>query len=158
VTDWRDDRIGSALRGENPMVMARMPGGFAVFGDFQMLPGYSVLLADDPAIAHLSDLDMDHQREFLSSMALLGAAVETVCRENRLRRMNYEIQGNLLPALHAHVRPRYEWEPQERQTRPVSAYTEDVLFSPAHDYDESRHGELRGAITAELHRLINAGS
>jgi hypothetical protein len=26
VNDWRDDRTGSALRGENPTVLARTPG------------------------------------------------------------------------------------------------------------------------------------
>jgi hypothetical protein len=56
VTDWRLDRIGSALRGENPTVLARMPGGFAVIGDVQWLPGYCVLLSDDPSAQRLSDL------------------------------------------------------------------------------------------------------
>lgn len=31
--DWRRDRIGSAERGENPMVLARLRSGFAVIGD-----------------------------------------------------------------------------------------------------------------------------
>jgi hypothetical protein len=54
MTDWREDRIGSALRGENPTVMARLPGGFAVMGDVQGLPGYCVLVTDDPAIDRLT--------------------------------------------------------------------------------------------------------
>lgn len=41
--DWRMDRIGSALRGENPAVLRRLDAGFAVAGDVQFLPGYSVL-------------------------------------------------------------------------------------------------------------------
>lgn len=41
---WYDNRIKSALDGTNPMVMKEMPGRFAVFGDVQFLPGYSVLL------------------------------------------------------------------------------------------------------------------
>jgi len=57
VTDWRHDRIGSALRGENPLVMARMRSGFAVIGDTQHLPGYSLLLTDDVSVDHLTDLD-----------------------------------------------------------------------------------------------------
>ena len=44
ATNWRVDRISSARRGENPLVMARMPSGFAVIGDTQHLPGYSLLL------------------------------------------------------------------------------------------------------------------
>lgn len=36
--DWREDRIGSALRGENPTVLRRLEAGFAVIGDTQFLP------------------------------------------------------------------------------------------------------------------------
>ncbi len=39
MAGWKDDRIGSAHRGENPMVMALMRSGFAVIGDTQHLPG-----------------------------------------------------------------------------------------------------------------------
>ncbi|KJY33773.1 hypothetical protein VR46_33360, partial [Streptomyces sp. NRRL S-444] len=42
--DWRNDRIGSAHRGENPTVLRRLDQGFAVIGDRQFLPGYAVLL------------------------------------------------------------------------------------------------------------------
>ena len=41
---WQDNRIQAAIDGTNPMVMAELPGGFAVFGDVQFLPGYCVLL------------------------------------------------------------------------------------------------------------------
>ncbi|EPC53659.1 diadenosine tetraphosphate (Ap4A) hydrolase-like HIT family hydrolase, partial [Lacticaseibacillus paracasei subsp. paracasei Lpp123] len=30
---WQDNRIQAAIDGTNPMVMAELPGGFAVFGD-----------------------------------------------------------------------------------------------------------------------------
>ena len=53
---WKADRIGAALRGENPTVLARLPAGFAVMGDVQWLPGYCVLLTDDPTATRLSDL------------------------------------------------------------------------------------------------------
>jgi hypothetical protein len=59
ASDWRDNRVGSALRGENPLVMARMRSGFAVIGDTQHLPGYSLLLTDDPSANHLTDLDWE---------------------------------------------------------------------------------------------------
>jgi hypothetical protein len=51
MIDWRRDRIGSALRGENPAVLARLPEGFAVIVDVQWLPGYRVLLSDDPGVS-----------------------------------------------------------------------------------------------------------
>ena len=57
VTDnWRQDRIGSALRGENPTALQGLEAGFAVIGDVQFLPGYSVLLVNDPAVQRLSEL------------------------------------------------------------------------------------------------------
>lgn len=81
--DWRDDPVGSAHRGENPMVMARMRSGFAVIGDTQHLPGYSLLLCENPAVDHLTDLPLDGRRAFLLDMALLGEAVERACHPRR---------------------------------------------------------------------------
>jgi hypothetical protein len=53
--DWRADRIGSALRGENPTALRRLDAGFAVIGDVQFLPGYCVLLAASPGVERLTD-------------------------------------------------------------------------------------------------------
>jgi diadenosine tetraphosphate (Ap4A) HIT family hydrolase len=96
VTDWRDDRVGSALRGENPTVLARLPAGFAVMGDPQWLPGYCVLLTDDPAAERLSDLSGAERTAYLESMAALDAAVERACAlaDPAFRRINLEILGN----------------------------------------------------------------
>ena len=154
MTDWRQDRIGSAHRGENPLVMARMRSGFAVIGDTQHLPGYSVLLTDDPSVDHLSDLDWERRKEFLFDLSLLGEAVESACRANGLRRINYEVLGNSFHVLHGHVHPRYEWEPPDRITGPVWRYPKDVRNAPEFAYSDEQHGELRAAITAELQRLI----
>lgn len=54
---WTQDRLGSALRGENPTVIRRVPSGFAVIGDTQFLPGYCVLLAE-PEAEHLTDMEL----------------------------------------------------------------------------------------------------
>jgi diadenosine tetraphosphate (Ap4A) HIT family hydrolase len=152
--DWRADRIGAALRGDNPLVMARMRGGFAVIGDTQHLPGYSLLLADDPSVDHLTDLDWERRTSFLFDLALLGEAVERTCRPYGLRRMNYEVLGNSMPFLHGHVHPRYEWEPPERIGGPVWRYSKKERNSPEHVYSDEKHGELRAAITAQLRLLI----
>jgi diadenosine tetraphosphate (Ap4A) HIT family hydrolase len=155
VTDgWRDDRVGSALRGENPLVMARMQSGFAVIGDTQHLPGYSLLLTDDPTIDHLTDLDWDQRRQFLFDLSLIGEAVQLACRENGLRRINYEVLGNAIPVLDAHVHPRYDWEPPERVTGPVWRYPKELRNAPEHEYSNARHGELRAAITDALQGLM----
>jgi hypothetical protein len=39
VTDFRADRVGSALAGTNSTVLRRLRAGFAVIGDVQHLPG-----------------------------------------------------------------------------------------------------------------------
>jgi diadenosine tetraphosphate (Ap4A) HIT family hydrolase len=154
VADWREDRIGSAQRGENPLVMARMRSGFAVIGDTQHLPGYSVLLTDDVSVDHLTDLDWERRRDFLFDLSLLGEAVERACRPHGLRRVNYEVLGNSLPVLHGHVHARYEWEPADKIGGPVWRYAKEVRNDPAHAYSDEKHGELRAALTAELTHLM----
>jgi diadenosine tetraphosphate (Ap4A) HIT family hydrolase len=152
--DWRDDRVGSALRGENPLVLARMRSGFAVIGDTQHLPGYSLLLTDDPSVDHLTDLDWERRKQFLFDLSLIGEAVQHACRDNGLRRINYEVLGNALPVLHGHVHARYDWEPPERITGPVWRYPKELRNDPRHAYSDEQHGELRAAITAELRALL----
>ena len=151
MSDWRTDRIGSALRGENPTVLCRLPGAFAVIGDVQWLPGYCVLLTDDPRVERLSDLPWARRRHFLESMALLGEAVERACRsfDPRFRRVNLEILGNTDPYLHAHVWPRYEWEPPELVGKPVWLYPAEKWSAPATALG-SQHEPLRAAIASHL--------
>ncbi|HSK23694.1 MAG TPA: hypothetical protein VK906_10980 [Egicoccus sp.] len=129
--DWWHDRIGSALRGENPTVLRRMPSGFAVIGDTQFLPGYCVLLAE-PEVGHLTDLEPPGRARFLMDMSLLGEAIERACANDGLVRVNYEILGNGLPCLHAHVFPRYDWEPTDRRRGPVWLYPPEQFYGSAH--------------------------
>ncbi|MEU5305762.1 diadenosine tetraphosphate hydrolase [Streptomyces noursei] len=157
VDDWRMDRIGSALRGENPTVLRRLDAGFAVIGDVQFLPGYSVLLADDPAVERLSDLTKHKRLAFLSDMDRLGEAVERASRrmDTAFRRVNLEILGNTDGFLHAHVWPRFEWEPIDLVSKPVWLYPHDswtderFALGPQHD-------ALRQAIGDELDGLCSA--
>lgn len=154
MTDWRDDRVRSALDRTNPTVLARLPGAFAVIGDVQWLPGYCVLLVDRPGISALGDLEPEEQRTFLSSMAMLGTAVESACRaaDSGFRRMNFDILGNTDEFLHAHVWPRYDWEPAERVRKPVWLYPPEFWTLPSLRLGP-QHDQLRAAITAELVRL-----
>ncbi|MET9814517.1 MULTISPECIES: diadenosine tetraphosphate hydrolase [unclassified Streptomyces] len=151
---WRADRVGSALRGENPAVMRRLDAGFAVIGDTQFLPGYSVLLTDDPAVERLSELPRSRRLAFLSDMDLLGEAVERACRrmESGFRRVNLEILGNTDAFLHAHVWPRYEWEPEDLVRRPVWLYPREMWSAERYALGP-RHVPLREAVGEELDRL-----
>jgi diadenosine tetraphosphate (Ap4A) HIT family hydrolase len=154
VTDWRDDRVGSALRGENPLVMVRMRSGFAVIGDTQHLPGYSLLLTDDPAVNHLTDLEWERRMQFLFDLSLVGEAVERACRRDGLHRINYEVLGNSIPILHGHVHARYDWESPDKVGGPVWRYPKDERNDPGCAYMDEMHGELRAGITTELRGLI----
>ncbi|QXE38744.1 diadenosine tetraphosphate hydrolase [Streptomyces sp. GMY02] len=152
--DWRTDRIGTALRGENPAVMRRLTAGFAVIGDVQFLPGYSVLLVDEPSVQRLTDLPRAKRRSFLSDMDQLGEAVERACRrlDPDFRRVNLEILGNTDPFLHAHVWPRYEWEPAELVGKPVWLYPRE-RWNNQQSRTGPQHDALREAIGSELDQL-----
>jgi diadenosine tetraphosphate (Ap4A) HIT family hydrolase len=152
--DWRTDRIGSAQRGENPTVLRRLDAGFAVIGDTQFLPGYCVLLVDELDVQRLSDLPRSKRMAFLSDMERLGEAVEGACRQAdaAFRRVNLEILGNTDTFLHAHVWPRFEWEPEELVTGPVWLYPEDRWTSDEFALGP-QHEQLRETIGAALDQL-----
>lgn len=157
ATDYRHDRIGSALSGNNPTVLRRLEASFAVIGDVQWLPGYCVLLVDRPGIGRLSDLEPTSRKQFLNSMDTLGEAVETACRSagTGFRRVNLEILGNTDGFLHAHVWPRYDWEPAERVTKPVWLYPSEFWTLPTLQLGP-QHANIRSAITTQLDRLASA--
>ncbi|MFJ6463984.1 HIT family protein [Streptomyces sp. NPDC091387] len=157
VDDWRGDRIGSALRGENPAVLRRLDAGFAAIGDVQFLPGYSVLLVDDPEVERLSDLPRVKRLAFLSDMDRLGEAVERASRRRdaAFRRINLEILGNTDGFLHAHVWPRFEWEPADLVRIPVWRYPRDRWTDKQYSLGP-QHEPLREAIGEELDRLRSA--
>jgi diadenosine tetraphosphate (Ap4A) HIT family hydrolase len=123
-------------------------------GDTQHLPGYCILLSNVDGAQHLSDLPLADRVAFLTDMALVGEAVLLACRlaDRQFRRVNYEILGNTVPLLHAHIHPRYGWEPAERVGWPVWRYPDEERQAPEHAYGP-RHEPLRDAIAAELSRL-----
>jgi diadenosine tetraphosphate (Ap4A) HIT family hydrolase len=138
------------------MVMARLSTGFAVIGDTQHLPGYSLLLSDDPAADHLTDLPPERRRQFLFEMSLIGQAIEVACRPRGLRRINYEVLGNSINFLHAHIHPRYDWEAPDMARGPVWRYPRSDRDNARHAYSDQAHGELRAAITEALEGLVRA--
>jgi diadenosine tetraphosphate (Ap4A) HIT family hydrolase len=152
MDDWKQDRIGAAERGENPMTLTRMRSGFAVIGDDQFLPGYCLLLASS-RVDHLTDLPFAQRSVYLQDMSLLGEAIMRVCAPLR---MNYEILGNYDHYLHAHLFPRYAWEPAERRKHPVWLYPSPAGGGPRTSYTEESHGTLRRQLTDALLTLMRA--
>ncbi|MER5492427.1 diadenosine tetraphosphate hydrolase [Streptomyces sp. NPDC002454] len=132
-------------------MLRRLEAGFAVIGDVQFLPGYSVLLVDEPGVRQLSDLPRSRRLSFLSDLDRLGEAVERACRrlDPAFRRVNLEILGNTDDFLHAHVWPRFHWEPPESLRRPVWLYPRE-RWSDERFALGPRHAALRRAIGAAL--------
>jgi hypothetical protein len=87
-------------------------------------------------------------------MELLGEAVERVCRrlDPSFRRVNLEILGNTDGFLHAHVWPRYEWEPEGLIGWPVWLYPQDRWTSEEFALGP-RHDLVREAIGVMLDQL-----
>ena len=127
-----------------------MRSGFAVIGDTQFLPGYCVLLAS-PQVGSLQDLDLSARAEFLLDMSLLGDAIRAVCRP---RRINDDILGNADPFLHAHVFPRYDWEPAEYVRLPPFRDPGDRWTDPQYLLSDDHHGPLRAHLRETLLSLV----
>lgn len=152
--NWRDDRIGSALRGDNPTILAELDSGFAAIGDVQFLPGYCVLLSRNPSARALAELPRSERLQFLADVDVLATAVEQACRaaDPAFRRINIDILGNTDAFVHAHVWPRYEWEPPELVRKPVWLY-DGANWSDAATALGAQHDELRAGIVRELGAL-----
>jgi diadenosine tetraphosphate (Ap4A) HIT family hydrolase len=133
-----------AARDGDARVIARMPSGWAMFGERQFLPGYALLLPD-PVVADIHSLAQPERTQFLIDMTELGAALLAV---SGALRINYAIFGNLEPALHAHVVPRYADEPAALRIAHPWAYDWDA----ARKYERAVDAPLQLALRAELAR------
>jgi len=135
-------RVTALRAGADPTVIARLPSGWAVFGERQFLYGYALLLPD-PVVPDLNALDIATREQFLADMARLGQAL---LEETRALRINYAIFGNLEPALHAHVVPRYREEPPALATAHPWAY--DWAAAPA--FESEKCSGLRAGLCRRL--------
>ena len=120
-------RVAAARAGRDPTVLGRCASGWAVFGHQQFVPGY-LLLLPDPVVPDLNALTSSLRSQFLLDMSHLGDAL---IRAASPLRINYAIFGNLEPALHAHVIPRYRTEPEHLRTQ--HPWTYDWNAAPAFD-------------------------
>ncbi|MEM7625752.1 MAG: hypothetical protein AAF333_08990 [Planctomycetota bacterium] len=125
-------RVAEARRGDNPKVICQTHARWAVMGDTQFLAGYCLLLPD-PVVPSLNDLTPERGALFLREMTALGDALLEVTDAIRV---NYEILGNLEPALHAHVFPRFADEPDDLRHRPAWFYPKPRR--PGFDLDRDR--------------------
>lgn len=134
--------VESCRSGSDPAVIARMASGWAVMGQRQVLRGYCLLLPD-PVVPHLNALSATLRDRFMADLGSLGDAVLAATGALRI---NYAIFGNLEPALHAHVHPRYPDEPEAMRT--ANPWSYDWSRAPA--FDPAVHGDLRDSIRRYL--------
>jgi len=141
-------RVSDARAGRDPTVLGRCASGWAVFGHQQFVTGY-LLLLPDPVVPDLNALTPERRAQFLLDMSRLGDALMRVTSPVRI---NYAIFGNVEPALHAHVIPRYRTEPEGMQGQHPWMY--DWNAAPAFDAvaEAPLIKTLRGAL-AELGAL-----
>ena len=78
-------------------------------------------------------------------MALVG---DVLLETTSAARINYEMLGNLEPALHAHLFPRYDTEPPELRTRPIWFYD----WSQAAAFDSQRQASFVQAVREGLEK------
>ncbi len=135
-------RVQLCREGAYEKCIAKMSSGWAVLGDVQFLKGYCLLLPD-PVVPHLNAMNMTARQAFLSDMTRLGDAVLSVTGAVRI---NYEMLGNLEPALHAHVFPRFNDETEELRTAPVWFYD----WKAAPEFNAVEHQPIMDAIQSEL--------
>jgi diadenosine tetraphosphate (Ap4A) HIT family hydrolase len=135
-------RVAAARGGTNPTVIARVRSGWVVAGDRQVVFGYCLLLPD-PVVPDLNALAGDDRSRFLLDMATLG---DILLEITGARRINYEILGNAEPALHAHLFPRYDAEPEELRRGPIWLYD----WSKAPPFDRATQAGFINAVAQGL--------
>ena len=138
-------RVADARDGKDPTVLGHMSSGWAVFGRRQFVQGYLMLLPD-PVVPDLNSLTPEKRAHFLLDMSRLGDALMRVTSPLRI---NYAIFGNIEPALHAHIIPRYRSEPEHMQTQHPWAYD----WSAAPEFDAVAAAPLIESLRAELSQL-----
>ena len=138
------ERVDLARRGVNETVICRMKSGWAVLGDDQRLPGYSLLI-HDPVVDSINALSTEMRNQFLTDMTIIGDAVIKVMNASII---NYSILGNVDRALHAHIHPRYDSEePDKRNSNP---FIYQWMNIPVIKIDHERDREMMKKIKNEI--------
>jgi diadenosine tetraphosphate (Ap4A) HIT family hydrolase len=127
-----------------PAAITKLPSGWVIMGERQVLPGYCLLLPD-PVVPHLNALDADARAQFLFDMALVGDVLLVITAAARI---NYAIYGNVDPALHAHIFPRDSAEPEN--TRTAQPWALDWNAAPL--YSDALHGDFKRRVGMELRK------
>lgn len=130
-------------------MVTRLRSGWVVMGERQVFAGYCLLLPD-PVVSDLNALHGTAREYFLADMAHVGDAVLAITAAARI---NYAVFGNVDPALHAHVIPRFADEPPA--TRTLQPWALDWTAAP--EYSIDMYGDLQCRIAEKLAELTLTG-
>jgi diadenosine tetraphosphate (Ap4A) HIT family hydrolase len=126
-------------------VIAKLASGWVVIGDVQPLPGYCLLLADPVVESPNALAEPDRASYFLDALLVGDALLEITAAY----RINFETLGNLEPALHTHIIPRFRHEPDaKRLAPPMQAYD----WAGARAFDPVADGPFVRAMKAWFER------
>ncbi len=136
------ERVRQCQSDSYPKKISRLRSGWVVLGDVQFLRAYSLLLPD-PVVGNLNQMDPEARKIFLYEMSVVG---DVILEITGALRINYEMIGNVEPALHAHIFPRYTDEPEEFRLKPAWFYDWDA----APPFDPERDAEIMQKIAKGL--------
>lgn len=148
MTTFIHQQVEQARAGQLPAVICRLTSGWAVMCNMQFLSGYTILLPD-PVVGSLNDLTRQQRADYLCDMALIGDALLEVTGAYRI---NYGIMGNSDPALHAHIVPRYQDEPEALLHGLPWSYPQEEM--DAIRFDARRDATLMRRLATALQRRL----
>jgi diadenosine tetraphosphate (Ap4A) HIT family hydrolase len=140
-------RIDQIQKATNPYFVAEFPTGYAVMGDFQFYPGYTIFLSKVHA-TELHHLGKEQRIQFLEDMAKVAEGVYGVFRPLKL---NYELLGNLDSHMHWHIFPRYVDDPDPKN--PVSVVPPEIRNAESTRPSPEQLTEMKTKLRNELQRL-----
>ena len=147
ATETAIHRFVAACRaGTHEPMVTRLATGWLVLGEIQVLPGYCLVLPD-PVVPHMNALAPSARLALWEDVTRVGDALLQLTDAVRI---NYEILGNLEPALHVHLFPRYDHEPEALRTKPVWNHDWDA----APRFQAQRDGSFISRLAATLQPAI----
>ena len=138
------ERVERCRAGTFPQAICHVSSGWVVLGDVQFLKGYS-LIYPDPVVADLNKLGAEQRKTLFYEASVVGDALLEITGAIRI---NYEILGNLAPALHLHIFPRFDDEPEPLRTAPAWSYD----WQAARNFDAELDAPLMNRIRDCLNR------
>lgn len=128
-------------RGEPLDVLLDIGAAWVTAATDAPLPGYVCVVARQHVVEPF-ELDLDAGHAFWDGLMAVARALRAA---TDARRINYEIHGNTLPHLHAHLYPRFAGDPFEG--RPIEGATTNFRR------DASDLAALKIAIEAEIFKV-----